>query len=322
MSVDERILVGRWFLGAFQMSGAIRDYIVENKKIPDGLTDGIALVNDIKTQYEAHRVDVSAHSSADTTNVVSAADATNLASLITLANELKADYEAHRADGTAHTSPDTTNTVTLADATDIVSAVKLINAVKAAYEAHRISTASHSAADTTNMITKIDAFAWIQMWMGEPGGKYEITRETVDSKRQLHGVVKTQIKSQAMKVTLPVSTSKFAYLRDFAKLDPTAADTDDVVWLQENFGVELTGIPVLGYPVEADPNNESDIPYFTNSEETLLIFEGVNKGSVIKDFNGEQGLLGLELDALADTSGTAGKAKGKKGGIGTFAKVA
>lgn len=322
MATDEKMLVARWFIGGSVMPASIRDYIAENKKIPDGLTDGDLLAIDVKTQYTAHIADATVHNSADTTNVVTSPDATDLSSLIALVNELKTDFNAHIADATVHNSADTTNVVTLPDATDIVSAVALLNAIKSSYEAHRIDTTVHNAADTTNVVTAMDAYAWYQVWAGEPGGKYEISRETVDSKRQLMGVVRTQIKSQSIKVTLPISTGKFVYLRDFAKINPTAGDSDTVVWLEENFGTTLSGVPVLAYPIEADPNNNSNIPDFTNSDETLIIFNGVNKGTVTKDFNGEQGLLSLELEALADTEGTAGKALGKRGGIGTFEKVA
>ncbi len=321
IQIDEKMLVGRWFVGVKKMPEDIRDYIIENKQIPDGLTDGILLANDSKTKYEAHRVDATVHNSADSTNIISAPDATDLTSLVTLANEMKQDYNAHIADATVHNAADTTNVVIAANATDIVSAVELINSIKAAYEAHRADTTIHNASDTTNIITKMNAYAWRQTWMGEAGGKYEITRETVDSKRQLFGVVRTQIKTQGIKVTLPISTSKFGFLRDYAKIDPNAAADAQVIFLEENYGSILEGIAVLAYPNDADPTNTSDIPNFTKSDETLILFDGVNKGTVTKDFNGEQGLLGLELDGMADTLGTAGKALGKRGAIGQFAKI-
>jgi hypothetical protein len=81
-----------------------------------GLDTAIALLNDIKTQYEAHRVLTagSVHGAADSTNVVTAADATNLATLITLADDLRTQYEAHRVltAGAVHGAADTTNAVT------------------------------------------------------------------------------------------------------------------------------------------------------------------------------------------------------------------
>ncbi len=321
MGVDEKILVGRWFVGAIAMPEEVRDSIVENKQIPDGLTDGELLANDLKTQYEAHRVDVSSHNSADSTNTVSAADATTEASLITLANELKADFNAHIADATVHNSADAVDVITLADATDLVSADKLLNALKTAYTAHIANGAVHDAPDTTNLVTALFAQPWYQVWMGEPGGKYEITREFVDSKRQLFGTVRTQYKNMTLKVTMPIATSKFSYLRDYAKLDPEAGDTDDVMVLKDNFGMTLAGMPVLAYPYDGDPSNDSNIPDPTTSDEVFVMWEGVNKGNIIKDFNGEQGLLGMELEGMSDTLGTAGKALKTKGLIGSFEKV-
>lgn len=319
MSVQERALVGRWFLGAGKMPADVRDYIVENEAIPDGLTDGEALANDLKTQYEAHRVDVSSHNSADSTNVITEADATTVATLIALANDLKAMYTAHIADATAHNSADIVNVITLPDATTLQEADLLLNEIMDAYTAHIADASVHDAADTTNVVTAIHAYAWYQTWVTEAGGSYELTQEVVESKRQGWGVVKVQRKSLGGKITVPMSTSSFLQLKTYAKLDTQAASDATVLWLADNFGDELEGIAVLAYPADADPGNTSDIPNFINSDETIIVFNGVNKGVVKKDFSGEQGMLGLELDMLADVEGTAGKALGKKGGIGTFA---
>jgi len=61
----------------------------------------VTLVNEIRTDYEAHRVLVGVgpvHGSADTTHVVSVAAATDLATAVELLKDLFIQYQAHRKD--------------------------------------------------------------------------------------------------------------------------------------------------------------------------------------------------------------------------------
>ena len=140
------------------------------------------LLNEIKADYNAHRVSTTFHSNADGTNVVASADATTEATAVTLANEIKADYNAHRTQATIHPNNDDTNIVTTADSTEAINCVTLANEIKADYNAHRTgnvttqasvntllnelktdynahiaSTTFHSVADGTNTITSADA---------------------------------------------------------------------------------------------------------------------------------------------------------------------
>ena len=143
-----------------------------------------ALANDIKAQYNAHRVTVAGvHDNADSVNSVGSADATNLASLQTLANEIKtkynlhlvsfseldeaitmvnavkSDYNAHRVALASHGAADGTNIVAVADATDLTTAEALANDIKAKYNAHRVLTAAgvHDNADGVNSVGSADA---------------------------------------------------------------------------------------------------------------------------------------------------------------------
>jgi hypothetical protein len=124
-----------------------------------GLDLAITLVNELKADYEAHRVLTagSVHGAADTTNTVSAADATDEATAITLANEIKVDYEAHRVltAGSVHGAADATNDVTAADATDLATLITLVDDLRVQYEAHRVLIAGsvHGAADSTNVVS-------------------------------------------------------------------------------------------------------------------------------------------------------------------------
>jgi hypothetical protein len=145
-------------LHAVEKKRVLRDVWKINDLYP-GLDLAITLVNEIKTDYEAHRILTagSVHGAADTTNTVSAADATDLATAITLANEIKVDYEAHRVltAGSVHGAADSTNVVTASDATTLATLITLINDLRTQYEAHRVLIAGsvHGAADTTNTVT-------------------------------------------------------------------------------------------------------------------------------------------------------------------------
>lgn len=95
------------------------------------------LLNEIKADYNAHRVDVSCHSAADSTNSVTSADASNEATSVTLVNEIKADYNAHRILRTAHIYLELSQGTTKADATALASAITLGNELKTKYNLHR-----------------------------------------------------------------------------------------------------------------------------------------------------------------------------------------
>lgn len=127
-----------------------------------GLDLAIALVNDLRTQYEAHRVLVGGgpvHGSADATNTIAAPLATNLATAITLANDIKAKYNAHRVDVSGapaiHGAADNTNVVSSPNATVLSDLITLVNEIRVDYEAHRqlIAGGVHTAADATNIVT-------------------------------------------------------------------------------------------------------------------------------------------------------------------------
>ena len=145
------------------------------------------LLNEIKADYNAHRVSTAFHAVADTVNAVTIADATTDATASALANDLKSKFNAHRTQVNVHViatwaADDATNVVTTADSTEIVSASALatelkadynahrtqtvanqgsvntlLNELKTDYEAHRVSTTFHSAADTVNAVTSANA---------------------------------------------------------------------------------------------------------------------------------------------------------------------
>ena len=122
----------------------------------------ITLANELKADYNAHRVLTTGtvHGAADSTNSVTASDATTLATAYTLLNQIKAKYNAHRVltAGSVHGAADSTNDADAADATTLATAITLANQLKAKYNAHRVLTAGavHGAADSTNVVATAD----------------------------------------------------------------------------------------------------------------------------------------------------------------------
>jgi hypothetical protein len=144
------------------------------------LDELIALVNDLRIRYEAHRILTagSVHGLADSTNIVNAPVATDLASAITLVNELVTDYEAHRilTAGSVHGAADSINVVTTDVATNLATAVRRAKDLRTQYEAHRILTAGsvHGLADSTNVvavaaIAAVHTVADVSSGVGIPG---------------------------------------------------------------------------------------------------------------------------------------------------------
>lgn len=120
-----------------------------------------ALVDNLRTKYEAHRVYTTGttHAGADSTNVAGVTVISTKATAITVLNDLKAVYNAHIINvSTCHGAADTTNTVILTDLG--VSATwseiqAMADSIRAKYEAHRVLTSGsvHGGADATNSAT-------------------------------------------------------------------------------------------------------------------------------------------------------------------------
>ena len=124
--------------------------------------EAITLLNDLATQYEAHRVDLTGapaiHGAADNTDVLTATvPCTDFATACTLANDIKDKYNAHRVLlGGVHATADVTNAVTSLNATNHATLKLLANDLRIAYEAHRVLVGAgpcHGSADATNVVT-------------------------------------------------------------------------------------------------------------------------------------------------------------------------
>jgi hypothetical protein len=122
------------------------------------------LLDELKVDYEAHRVYLtgSCHAGTDAVNTISAANATTKALAVALSNDLRTQYIANFANVTTHHGAEDTVGVAAATAvavldgdstwTEIAAAA---DALRAAYEAHRVLTAGgvHGGADAANDVT-------------------------------------------------------------------------------------------------------------------------------------------------------------------------
>jgi hypothetical protein len=111
------------------------------------------LANDIKAQYNAHRVEPGVHPTDDLINVVTVADATDLTTAIALVNNIQTQYNAHLVEAGVHVTDDDENTSLNTPTTELYTLLALVNELKSRYEAHRPDTTYHSSADTTNEVT-------------------------------------------------------------------------------------------------------------------------------------------------------------------------
>ena len=124
-----------------------------------------ALLDELKVDYEAHRVYLggSAHAGTDAVNVVTEANATTKATAVDLANELSALMQLNFVNVTSHHggSGDTVGAAALlalgvldGDSTWVEIAT-VADGIRSAYEAHRVLTAGsvHGGADGTNTVT-------------------------------------------------------------------------------------------------------------------------------------------------------------------------
>jgi len=95
------------------------------------------------------------HSTADTVNTISSADATTLSSAITLATEIKSDYNKHdnNTGGTFHAAGSGAHQISAADPTDFDTLRTLCLDIQTQFAAHLSDTTEHVVADTINSVT-------------------------------------------------------------------------------------------------------------------------------------------------------------------------
>lgn len=88
--------------------------------------------------------------------IVTAANATDLATSLALVNQIKAVYNEHAADDVAHDSA-VSDVITTDDAVDLTTAEDLANELKAAINVHYTEANVHFNNDAANTIAAADA---------------------------------------------------------------------------------------------------------------------------------------------------------------------
>lgn len=124
------------------------------------LAAAIALANEIKLDFNSHRSQAGVHTVNDVTNVIAAANATDLPSLVTLCADIRTQLNAHYANlgGGYHVPADSVNTIAHAAPTTLSQAITFLGAAKASYEAHRqLAPSVHLTADVTNAVSASNA---------------------------------------------------------------------------------------------------------------------------------------------------------------------
>jgi hypothetical protein len=105
-----------------------------------------------KTEYNAHLSNSAFHTAADGANLVTSADPTNLATLITLLTEARLDYNAHIVLGASHPFPDAINGVILGVPTDLPTSLALLEELVRRLRTHKL----HNTPDGTDALNPIE----------------------------------------------------------------------------------------------------------------------------------------------------------------------
>ncbi len=137
--------------------------------------DVIALANNLRAKYEAHRPSITYHAVADGVNVITAPVAVVLADALTLLNDIKVKFNAHRTQATVHQLNDTVNVITTADATNLQTAVALAYALKVGFNMHLLQIGVHGYNDTVNVEAASDALTRSVSTTANVLGEVEIT---------------------------------------------------------------------------------------------------------------------------------------------------
>jgi hypothetical protein len=128
---------------------------VDNDGNVAGLSSSIALANALKATYNTHFNDTTEHTGTAVGSAVAAADATDLASLITLTTEILSDYDTHDDDAeqaapTYHPAQEAGD-ASLASAvapTTLAECITRLNDAKAKINTHVVDGTAHTDGDS------------------------------------------------------------------------------------------------------------------------------------------------------------------------------
>lgn len=133
----------------------------------------IRLANDIKAEFNAHIVDLSEHSSTGVADQVSAADATDLDTLLTLTNELLTKYTSHLANTGIHPGAIAgSQSLDQAEIQTIFGAATALADLKKKYNIHDDDGTAHTAGAASNAVTEKATLGELLSSAGGAGSSY------------------------------------------------------------------------------------------------------------------------------------------------------
>lgn len=183
------------------------------------------LANDMRTKYEAHRIEPGIHVVDDLINTITAPLATDLPSSLALLIDLKAKMNAHLIQLGVHVDDDQRNTSFGSDPSVLKMAQALANELKLKFERHRISLSAHLIEDVVNSIGAVDAAP-----VADPGWvRYDDGLGTPDLSLQTSGPL--NVLRYGTTVSGPVET---IYRKDTGIPDDPSLNTEFTVSLRVN----------------------------------------------------------------------------------------
>ncbi len=123
------------------------DVLPEN----DVLRAVTVLANGLKADYNAHRTQAGVHLSPDGVNVVTAPNATSLASACALLADLRSKLDSHLLQAGVHVEEDTRDRIVAPDGLTLPMALALASELRQKYDAHRLSGDYHVSPDDVNV---------------------------------------------------------------------------------------------------------------------------------------------------------------------------
>lgn len=161
-------------------SGAVMSYRGDVLPPADRVRKIVDLANDLKAEFNLHRVQPGVHVVNDTVNVVSSPDATDLPSAITLLTEVRTKWNLHLSQAGVHLADDELDVSLCPVPTSAVPAASLANEIALKYGRHRSSDVFHLAADDVNLITAEQAYgAQDAGWIRKDEGPGTVTESLV-----------------------------------------------------------------------------------------------------------------------------------------------
>lgn len=137
------------------------------------LTYLMRLANDAKTKFNAHIVSLTEHSSTGIADQVTAANATDLDSLLTLTNQLLTKYQAHLAQAAIHpgavSSGDSLEQTSIQT---IFGAARALTDLKVKLNQHDNDGVSHTLGAAANQVTQPSTFTQLLSSAGGTGNSY------------------------------------------------------------------------------------------------------------------------------------------------------